>query len=48
MPAQRMIVSLLAMPGTDPADERELLERFVRAVLDDDTDEPSRGRGRRR
>jgi AcrR family transcriptional regulator len=33
----RMIVSLLAMPGTDADDERELLERFVRAVLDDDT-----------
>lgn len=45
----RMIVSLLAMPGTDPDDERELLERFVRAVLDDDTDdERSRGAGRRR
>ncbi|HEU5005759.1 MAG TPA: helix-turn-helix domain-containing protein [Jatrophihabitantaceae bacterium] len=47
----RMIVSLLAMPGTDPADERELLERFVRAVLDDAADdaddEPSRRSGRR-
>jgi AcrR family transcriptional regulator len=34
----RMIVSLLAMPGTDADDEHALLDRFVRAVLADDVD----------
>lgn len=40
----RVIVSLLAMPGTDAADERALLERFVRAILSEDglaSDEPA-------
>jgi AcrR family transcriptional regulator len=34
----RMILSLLAMPGTDADDEHALLDRFVSAVLADDAD----------
>ena len=39
----RLIMSLLAMPSEDPDDERELLERFVGAILAGDESSTSRG-----
>jgi AcrR family transcriptional regulator len=44
----RMIVSLLAMPGTDADDERAVLDRFVHAILTDGSDEDTAHRSVRR
>jgi len=44
----RVIVSLLAMPGTDADDERALLDRFVRAILTEDADDDTAHRSARR